>query len=112
MCSQGLSWGSWPSYTEAQDCRSLRQKQLVILKARPRSGTVNLGQSNHRPFWVEESENLSRAPLFNLQLWVTWDMEGDSVAIGQQFLTTNPSFSILANLIPYYLYFIDGETEA
>ena len=112
VCSQGLSRGSWPSYVEAQDCKSLTQKQLVILKARPRSGTVNLGQSSHRPFWVEEAENLSPAPPFNLQLWVTWDMEGDSVAIDRQFLTTNPSFSILANFIPYYLCFTDRETEA
>ena len=37
-------------------------------------------------------------------------MKGDSVAIGQQFLTTNTG--ILANFIPHYLGFTDRETEA
>ena len=42
------------SYTEAQDCKSLRQKRPVILKARSRPSTATLGQSSSLDSRVRE----------------------------------------------------------
>lgn len=95
---------------EAQGSKSLRQKWLIILTTKPRTGTATLGHSSHRPAQIPDSKKLQTS--FNVPLGVTWDVGAGSGDTGQQFFTTNVSCGTLANFSPHYLHLIDAETEA
>lgn len=66
------------SYTEAQDCKSLKQKRPVILRARSRPSTATLGQSSSLDSRVREFVANLNLPLGAGLGEVTWDIGGDS----------------------------------